>query len=64
MDFINDALSYIFFDKKRMVLENSDGIYVLKVNGKDVKPKDVSTGERNAIALSYFFAKMFENHEK
>lgn len=47
-----------------MVLENSDGIYVLKVNGKDVKPKDVSTGERNAIALSYFFAKMFENHEK
>ena len=64
LDFINDALSYIFFDKKRMVLENSDGIYVLKVNGKDVKPKDVSTGERNAIALSYFFAKMFENHEK
>lgn len=64
LDFINDALSYIFFDKKRMVLENSGGIYVLKVNGKDVKPKDVSTGERNAIALSYFFAKMFENHEK
>lgn len=64
LDFINDALSYIFFDKKRMVLVNSDGIYVLKVNGKDVKPKDVSTGERNAIALSYFFAKMFENHEK
>ena len=47
-----------------MVLESSDGKYVLKSNGRDVKPKDVSTGERNAIALCYFFAKIFENHQK
>lgn len=64
LDFINEALSYIFFHKKRMVLESSDGKYVLKSNGRDVKPKDVSTGERNAIALCYFFAKIFENHQK
>lgn len=64
LDFINEALSYIFFNKKRMVLESSDGKYVLKSNGRDVKPKDVSTGERNAIALCYFFAKIFENHQK
>ena len=64
LDFINESLSYIFFHKKRMVLESSDGKYVLKSNGRDVKPKDVSTGERNAIALCYFFAKIFENHQK
>ena len=64
LDFINEALSYIFFHKKRMVLEIADGKYVLKSNGRDVKPKDVSTGERNAIALCYFFAKIFENHLK
>lgn len=64
LDFINEALSYIFFHKRRMVLNNADGKYVLKSNGRDVKPKDVSTGERNAIALCYFFAKIFENHHK
>lgn len=64
LEFINEALSYIFFHKKRMVLESSGGKYVLKSNGRDVKPKDVSTGERNAIALCYFFAKIFENHLK
>lgn len=64
LDFINEALSYIFFNKKRMVLKCSNGKYVLKSNERDVKPKDVSTGERNAIALCYFFAKISENHQK
>ena len=64
LDFINEALSYIFFNNKRLVLENASGKYCLKSNGKDVKPGDVSTGERNDIALCYFFAKIFEHHEK
>lgn len=64
LDFINEALAYIFFNSKRLVLENISGQYRLKSNGKDVKPGDVSTGERNAIALCYFFAKIFEHHEK
>ena len=64
LDFINEALAYIFFNNKRLVLENFSGQYRLKSNGKDVKPGDVSTGERNAIALCYFFAKIFERHEK
>lgn len=64
LDFINEALAYIFFSDKRLVLENFSGQYRLKSNGKDVKPGDVSTGERNAIALCYFFAKIFEHHEK
>lgn len=64
LDFINESLSYIFFDKKRLTLQNDGGTYVLKSNGRNVKPKDISTGERNAIALCYFFGKIFENHEK
>lgn len=64
LDFINEALSYIFFDKNRLVLQNHAGTYVLKSNGRDVKPKDISTGERNAIALCYFFGKVFENREQ
>lgn len=64
LDFINEALSCIFFHKRRIVLNSAEGKYVLKSNGRDVKPKDVSTGERNAIALCYFFAKIFENHQK
>ena len=63
LEFINEALSYIFFHKKRMVLKSADGKYVLKSNGRDVKPKDVSTGERNAIALCYFFAKIQQKTE-
>lgn len=64
LNFINESLSYIFFDKKRLTLQNDGGTYVLKSNGRNVKPKDISTGERNAIALCYFFGKVFENHEK
>ena len=64
LKFMNDALAYIFFDKKRMTLEFVNGKYALKSNGKDVRLKNVSTGERNAIALCYFFAKCFENHGK
>lgn len=63
LDLINKYLAYIFFDKDHLSLGNKDGKYQLKVDGKDVKPNQVSTGERNAIALSYFFAKTFENKE-
>lgn len=63
LDLINKYLAYIFFNKDHLCLENKNGKYQLKVGGKDVKPNQVSTGERNAIALSYFFAKTFENKE-
>lgn len=53
---INQILSFIFFDKERVSLKLEEGKYKLLVRGKPVSPESVSMGERNAIALSYFFA--------
>lgn len=59
LSFINQALSYVFFDKNRMQLTKQAGIYTLLSREKDVKPTKISVGERNIIALCYFFASMF-----
>lgn len=58
---INDDLKYIFMDNNRLVLEPTDGKYIIKSRGKRITPKKVSVGERNAIALSYFFTTIMEN---
>lgn len=65
-DKINEYLKYIFFKEGRLELSENQGQYVLKSNGNRVKAKDISTGERNAIALSYFFTEIFkgENSEE
>lgn len=60
LNFINQALRFIFYDKNRLVLVEGEGCYRLKSKGYDVKPKDVSLGERNIIGLCYFFASLFE----
>lgn len=60
LNFINQALHFIFYDKNRLVLVEGDGCYRLKSKGYEVKPKDVSLGERNIIGLCYFFASLFE----
>lgn len=52
---INYCLKYIFFAENRLKIEYIDGAYKLLSHGKSVKPCDVSSGERNAIGLSYFF---------
>ena len=52
---INDGLAFIFLDRSRLVLQGDNGVYSLYSNGSKVKPSDVSAGERNAIALCYFF---------
>jgi energy-coupling factor transporter ATP-binding protein EcfA2 len=58
-DAINDSLEYIFYCKGRLTLElGSDEQYHLKVNGHTVAPSKVSCGERNALALSYFFTEI------
>ena len=55
---INNALNYIFFSETRFSIELKNNKYYLKSNGEDVSPKDVSVGERNILALCYFFTKM------
>ena len=64
LNFINQALSYVFFDKNRLQLKKGDGCYTLSSRKKEVKPTKISVGERNIIALCYFFASMFVNKEE
>ena len=61
-DEINNSLEYIFYCKGRLTLElGNDEQYHLKVNGHTVVPSKVSCGERNALALSYFFTEIASN---
>lgn len=60
---INNALDYVFFSKGRLSIELKNDKYYLKSNGKDVKPKNVSLGERNIIALCYFFTQILTNQD-
>ena len=56
---INRSLSYIFYSDRRLKLHlDDDQMYHLRVNGKAVSPDKISCGERNALALSYFFAEI------
>lgn len=61
IDLINKYLQMIFFDNNRLKLEVVDEKYILRVNGKKVEPKNISTGERNIIALCYFFTIIGKN---
>jgi energy-coupling factor transporter ATP-binding protein EcfA2 len=59
---INRSLEYIFYCKGRLTLElGADERYYLQVNGRKVAPNKVSCGERNALALSYFFTEIASN---
>lgn len=61
-DEINHSLEYIFYCKGRLTLKlGDDEQYHLKVNGHTVAPCKVSCGERNALALSYFFTEIASN---
>lgn len=53
----------MFFSKDRLSIELRNDKYFLKSRGKDVRPKNVSQGERNIIALCYFFTQIAANRE-
>ncbi len=59
---INLFLEYIFLTKNKLKIEfdSIQNVYLIKSHNKDVRPKDLSTGERNIIALCYFFTKILE----
>ena len=58
IDRINSFLSYIFLDNKRLCICYKNDKFILESNGVRVKPKELSIGERNIIALCYFFTKV------
>lgn len=60
---INNALDYVFFSHGRLSIELKNNKYYLKSNGNDAKPKDISLGERNVIALCYFFTQIMANQD-
>lgn len=62
---INSALNYIFFTKNKLSLkEGNSNSYKLFSNNLEVKPSNISCGERNALALSYFFTQILNNSSK
>lgn len=59
LEYINQELSYVFYSNRKLKLISGDGCYRLIVNGRHVRPSKISVGERNALALCYFFAKLY-----
>ena len=63
VDCINRSLRYIYASRDRFAVEAKGDKYILKSHGFDIKPSDVSTGERHALALAYFFVDINANHQ-
>ena len=61
---INKGLQYIFFQKNRLQLRCTEDVYEILSNGQSIAPSNLSVGERNAIALCYFFACVMENQDE
>ena len=55
-DLINKFLSTVYLDTNRFRLVPHSKVYKIESYGKSVKPWEISTGERNILALCYFFA--------
>lgn len=61
---INKSLSYIFCSKQRLEVKlENDQLYHLKSKGQPVTPNKISCGERNALALCYFFTEIARETE-
>ena len=59
---INNDLTTIFGKNKSLQLYiDADGKYRIKSHNRKVKLENVSVGERNAIAISYFFSLLKQN---
>lgn len=63
VNLINNSLRYVFFSKDRLEIKVENEKYVLYSRGIPVKPNNVSLGERNIIALCYFFTELISNQE-
>lgn len=63
MSKINEGLRLVFLSSNRMQLKassNDENAYAIYVRGKRVPLHDLSTGEKNAIAIAYFFSMPYE----
>lgn len=53
---INSFLANVYFDIERFVLVPEGNVYKIRSRGEPVRPQDISAGERNVLALCYFFS--------
>lgn len=63
MSKINEGLRLVFLSSNRIQLKASsddENAYAIFVRGKRVPLHDLSTGEKNAIAIAYFFSMPYE----
>ena len=63
VDLINASLGYVFYAKNRLEIRVKGDEYYLYSYNRAVKPSSVSVGERNIIALCYFFVELLMNQE-
>lgn len=61
---INKYLEFIFYDKDRLKIELDNYKYKVFVRNENVELNKISIGERNIIALCYFFAKIYEGKQE
>lgn len=64
LELINSSLRYVFFSTNRIEVRSEDGCYKLYSNGYPVKPSDISVGERNVLALCYFFTEVLRQQNE
>lgn len=63
MDKINEALQLVFLSPNRMQLkasQNDEDAYSIYVRDTHIPLRNLSTGEKNAIAIAYFFSMPYE----
>lgn len=61
VDEINRGLSYIFFNTNRLSIQYKNGKYYLISRGNSVDPSKISVGERNALAICYYFTDLLKD---
>ena len=64
VDIINENLKYVFFSSNKLEIKVDNGTYKLLSSGNRVRPQDISLGERNVLALCYFFTEILNQKEK
>lgn len=64
VDVINSYLANVYFDSDRFKLVLDGEQYKVLSRGQSVAPDNISTGERNVLALCYFFTESEEGKEQ
>lgn len=64
IDVINSYLANVYFDSKKFKLVFDENRYKVVSHGRSVRPRDISTGERNILALCYFFSESGKNRKR